>query len=99
MKSTRETIVLALGLALALTVVTEWLPPAEAASITVTTTTDVLDAAGSCDAVTILSLPGPDGVISLREAMCAANNNAGPDAIRPDPIAQLRFPISEVLYG
>jgi hypothetical protein len=57
---------------------------ARAAGITVTTTGDVLDAAGSCSAVTTLSLPGPDGVTSLREAMCAANNNAGPDMIQFD---------------
>jgi uncharacterized repeat protein (TIGR01451 family) len=64
-------------------------PPGEqtarAADITVTTTADDLDAAeGSCGAITILSLPGPDGVTSLREAMCAANNNAGPDTIQFD---------------
>jgi hypothetical protein len=47
----------------------------------VTTTADVLDAAAGCDAVTIPSPPGPEGVMSLREAMCAANDNAGPDAI------------------
>ncbi len=58
--------------------------PAQAADITVTTTTDVLDAAGSCGAITIPSLPGLDGVVSLREAMCAANNNASPDTIQFD---------------
>jgi hypothetical protein len=57
---------------------------ARAADITVTTTADDLDAAGSCGAVTILSLPGPDGVTSLREAMCATNNNAGADTIQFD---------------
>jgi hypothetical protein len=57
---------------------------ARAADITVTTTADDLDAAGSCGAVTVPSLPGPDGVTSLREAMCAANNNAGPDTIQFD---------------
>jgi len=50
--------------------------------ITVTTTNDVLDAAAGCAAVTVASLPGTDGVISLREAMCAANNNTGSDTIR-----------------
>jgi hypothetical protein len=48
----------------------------------VDTTNDVLDAAGGiCNDVTIVSLPGFDGVISLREAICAANNNSGPDTI------------------
>ena len=35
----------------------------------------------SCTAVTLASLPGPDGQTSLREAVCAANNTAGPDTI------------------
>ena len=52
-----------------------------AADITVNTINDVLDAAGSCAAVTPASLPGPDGVTSLREAMCAANQNPGADTI------------------
>jgi hypothetical protein len=56
-------------------------PPAYAVDITVTTTDDVLDAAAGCAAVTVLSLPGPDGVTSLREAMCAANNNSVSDTI------------------
>ena len=56
--------------------------PTYADDIAVDTTNDVLDAAaGICSAVTIASLPGPDGVISLREAICAANNNSGPDTI------------------
>lgn len=58
---------------------------ARAADITVTTTSDVLDAGGgNCGAVTPLLLPGPDGMTSLREAMCAANNNSGPDTIQFD---------------
>jgi hypothetical protein len=57
-------------------------PPAYAVDITVTTTNDVLDAAAGCAAVTVASLPGPDGVISLREAMCAANNNPASDTVR-----------------
>lgn len=86
MKSTRKCTSLNVGLALALALTlvlgTEWILPARAASVNVTTTDDVLDAAGGCGAVTVASLPGPDGITSLREAMCAANNNAGPDTIR-----------------
>src|SRR5687767_14070145 len=55
--------------------------PAYAASITVTTTTDTLDAAASCAAVTLVALPGPDSQTSLREAICAANSNADSDTI------------------
>jgi len=52
------------------------------ASITVTTTADTIDAGGgACPAVTLASLPGPDGQTSLREAICAANSNAGGDMI------------------
>ncbi|HET7077543.1 MAG TPA: hypothetical protein VFM49_08830, partial [Chloroflexia bacterium] len=55
---------------------------APTATITVTTTGDTLDAAaGNCAAITIASLPGPDGQTSLREAICAANNTAGADTI------------------
>src|SRR6478672_9389766 len=55
-------------------------PAAPAATINVTTTADTVDAASSnCAAITVGSLPGPDGVISLREAVCAANNTAGDD--------------------
>ena len=55
--------------------------PASAAGIAVTTTADTVDAAGTCAAVTLASLPGPGGQTSLREAVCAANTNAGPDII------------------
>ena len=54
---------------------------AKAVTIPVTTTADVRDAAGTCLAVTIGSLPGPDGVTSLREAVCAANSTAASDTI------------------
>jgi len=50
-------------------------------TITVDSTTDVLDADVDCDHVGIGDLPGSDGVTSLREAICAANNNAGSDTI------------------
>jgi hypothetical protein len=51
------------------------------ATITVTTTNDTLDAGATCP-FTIASLPGPDGVVSLREAVCAANGTAGNDIIQ-----------------
>lgn len=54
-----------------------------AATVTVTSTTDVADGTTSTIAALIAS-PGPDGVISLREAIIAANNTAnsgGPDEI------------------
>ena len=54
---------------------------AYAAGIAVTTTADTVDAGPSCTAVTLASLPGPDGQTSLREAVCAANNTAGADTI------------------
>jgi hypothetical protein len=57
------------------------IPAARASIITVTTTNDVLDAAGNCESVYLPSLPGPDMAVSLREAICAANNNPGPDTI------------------
>lgn len=52
-----------------------------AAGIVVTTTADTIDAAASCSGVTLASLPGPDGKVSLREAICAANSNPGSDTI------------------
>ena len=61
------------------------LPPAtttRAAGIVVSTTADAIDAnGGACAGLTIASLPGPGGVTSLREAVCAANTTAGADAI------------------
>jgi len=54
---------------------------ANAATITVTTTADGFDAAGTATAITLASLPGPDGQVTLREAVCAANTNPGLDTI------------------
>ncbi len=54
---------------------------AHAATIVVTTTADGFDAAGTAAAITLAALPGPDGVVTLREAVCAANSNAGADLI------------------
>ena len=54
--------------------------PARAADVAVSTTADTLDA-GACTSIQIGDLPGPDGVTSLREAVCAANNEAGADTI------------------
>lgn len=58
--------------------------PAPPPSFLVDTTADVLDAAFACASVTEESLPGPDGAVSLREAICAANRRAGSDAIAFD---------------
>jgi hypothetical protein len=57
--------------------------PIRAATITVTTTNDVLDAAaGVCANMTPTNVTTTgDGLVSLREAICAANNNAGSDTI------------------
>ena len=53
-----------------------------AASITVTTFNDIVDANGGvCAGMTDADLPGGDGVVSLREAICAANGTAGDDDI------------------
>lgn len=48
--------------------------------IQVDTLSDVNDA-GACGAIAFTDLPGADGVISLREALCVANNEAGDDFI------------------
>ncbi|MFQ5614113.1 MAG: PKD domain-containing protein [Anaerolineae bacterium] len=58
------------------------LRPAHAATIAVDTLNDTIDANGGvCAGLTMASLPGPDGKTSLREAICAANTDAGADAI------------------
>jgi hypothetical protein len=61
---------------------TTWLPgPVGATSIVVTTTNDIVDANDGCSDVRIANLPGIDGFVSLREAICAANFTAGDDVI------------------
>jgi hypothetical protein len=54
---------------------------AQAESIEVTTTEDTLDADANCLSISYDELPGEDRVTSLREAICAANNNGVPDTI------------------
>ena len=87
LSSRRVLFPIALALAMALGTATLWaLAPryqvAHAAGITVDTTGDVVDAAGGvCANITIASLPGPDGVTSLREAIRAANNTTGADTV------------------
>lgn len=56
------------------------IPLAKAIGITVDTTSDAIDA-GACGAVVFADLPGVDGVISLREAICVANNEPGADSV------------------
>jgi hypothetical protein len=55
-----------------------WTPSVNAQTITVSTTEDVVDFGG---AQQVVNLPGPDGVVSFREACTAANNTAGPQTI------------------
>ncbi|MDX1520986.1 MAG: Calx-beta domain-containing protein, partial [Anaerolineae bacterium] len=54
-------------------------------TITVTTETDVVDAnGGTCVGLANAALPGPDGLVSLREAICAANTEVTADFIEFD---------------
>jgi hypothetical protein len=59
--------------------------PAVAKTIVVTTLTDAadppFDADGTCGTGTVDDLPGADGLVSLREAIIAANNTSGADTI------------------
>ena len=59
--------------------------PAAAKTIVVTTLDDTadppFDADGPCGTGTIGDLPGADGLVSLREAIIAANNTPGADTI------------------
>jgi hypothetical protein len=70
---------------LVLAIVGLWTTTVCAQTITVTTLTDTADppfnADGSCGTGMISDLPGADGVISLREAIIAANNTAGAQTI------------------
>ena len=51
-----------------------------AAAVSVTTTLDVID--GDTSSIdNLIANPGPDGFISLREAIIAANNTSGSDII------------------
>ena len=51
---------------------------ATAETMTVTTLNDVVDFTGSQQ---VSDLPGPDGLVSFREAVTAANNTTGPQPI------------------
>src|ERR1035437_6589699 len=54
--------------------------PLAGATVTVTSTTDISD--GDTSSISaLIATPGPDGVISLREAITAANNTPGADTI------------------
>lgn len=58
--------------------VSAWFGGAHAQTITVTTRNDDTDFSG---AQQLVNLPGPDGVVSFREAVLAANNTPGPQTI------------------
>ena len=66
-----------IGLLLSMLVCTR-VAAAEGGTIVVDTTSDLEDFGG---AMTMTELPGPDGVVSLREAVTAANNTPGPNTI------------------
>jgi PKD repeat protein len=63
---------------------------AEGGKIIVNTTSDVEDFGST---KTITDLPGPDGVVSLREAVTAANNTTGPNTIA------FNIPITDPGFG
>lgn len=72
---------------------------AGSSTFVVTTTGDVVDFGG---AQRDTDLPGPDGTVSLREAVTAANNTPGPQTIGFDiPVSDPNFNGStfEIRYG
>jgi hypothetical protein len=77
----KRLLILLLALLLGLLTAALRVYPVIAAEITVTDPDDTIDA-GPCATLTLAHLPGPHGFTSLREAICVANNNAGPDVIR-----------------
>ena len=79
----REYVLAIVGLVLLCLVVALGTASASPDTITVDSTTDVLDADTSCNLVDIGDLPGTDTVTSLREAICAANNNRCPKIRQP----------------
>lgn len=56
----------------------QYLAYSSAPDILVNSTSDVVDFSGSFQ---VADLPGPDGLVSLREAIIAANNTAGPQVV------------------
>jgi hypothetical protein len=65
-------------------------------TVTVDSTTDVIDGTTSSISALIAS-PGSDGVISLREAIEATNNDAGTDTIEFDiPVADAGYEVSGI---
>ena len=62
----------------------EAVSPFNTPTVIVTTAGDVVDA-GNCATLLRSSLPGPDNLISLREAICAANNGFATRTITFDP--------------
>ncbi|HET8625790.1 MAG TPA: putative Ig domain-containing protein, partial [Thermomicrobiales bacterium] len=67
----------ALALVSALTLLAAPRAAAAGPTFTVTGTADTIDAASNCAGVNASNLPGPDGVVSLREAICAADSITG----------------------
>lgn len=79
----RLRVMLAFLLVLTLGLSTGWSPTSVGATgFVVNTDDDTIDAGGGqCVEITTGNIPGPDTFLSLREAICAANNNPGPDTI------------------
>jgi hypothetical protein len=93
----RKEVLAIIGLVLLLLVAAVGTASGAPDTITVDSTTDDMDAAELCDDVDIDDLPGADNVISLREAICAANKNAGSDTIAFNiPITDTGFEVSGI---